>query len=65
MKNSNSVQVKIDYKLKTLELFMSSNSRQYYIMLSSIPQKDGDLIISRDEPPIMNPDMLPHVNQSQ
>ena len=25
IKNSNSVQVKIDYKLKTLELFMSSN----------------------------------------
>ena len=32
--------------------FISSNSRQYYIMLPSIPQNDADLITSRDEPPI-------------
>ena len=35
-----------------LSEFISSNSRQYYIMLPSIPQNDADLITSRDEPPI-------------
>ena len=36
----------------TFPRFISSNSRQYYIMLPSIPQNNADLITSRDKPPI-------------